>query len=264
MELGEKMKQARLAAGLSQRQLCGDTITRNMLSQIENGAARPSMDTLRILAGRLGKSVSYFLEEEAVTSPNQKVMERARDAFLRRNFRENLRILEGYRGPDPIFDMEYQLLERMALISLAEQAAAEKRHGYALECLERLGEVREGYCAELIDRNRRMLLAELRPGDPLPDTDKELLILAQGSFDRGAYARAGYLLEAMENRKSAVWNFLRGRVYMERNDFGPAVECLLRAEPELGEAVWPRLERCFRELGDYRRAYEYACLRRGE
>ena len=32
MELGEKLKQARLEAGLSQRQLCGEEITRNMLS----------------------------------------------------------------------------------------------------------------------------------------------------------------------------------------------------------------------------------------
>ena len=52
MELGEKIKQARLEAGLSQRQLCGDTVTRNMLSQIENGSARPSMDTLRFFAAR--------------------------------------------------------------------------------------------------------------------------------------------------------------------------------------------------------------------
>ena len=44
MELGEKLRQARMEAGLSQRQLCGDVITRNMLSQIENGAARPSME----------------------------------------------------------------------------------------------------------------------------------------------------------------------------------------------------------------------------
>ena len=43
MTLGEKIKQARQEAGLSQRQLCGDAITRNMLSQIENGSARPSM-----------------------------------------------------------------------------------------------------------------------------------------------------------------------------------------------------------------------------
>ena len=76
MTLGEKLKQARLEAGLSQRQLCGDVITRNMLSQIENGSARPSMDTLKYLASRLGKPVSYFLEEEAEVPANLAVMER--------------------------------------------------------------------------------------------------------------------------------------------------------------------------------------------
>ena len=64
MELGEKLKQARLDAGLSQRQLCGDTITRNMLSQIENGTANPSVATLQVLANRLGKPITYFREEE--------------------------------------------------------------------------------------------------------------------------------------------------------------------------------------------------------
>ena len=63
MTLGEKLKAARLEAGLSQRQLCGDVITRNMLSQIENGSARPSMDTLGYFAGKLGKPISWFLEE---------------------------------------------------------------------------------------------------------------------------------------------------------------------------------------------------------
>ena len=81
MELGEKIKQARLEAGFSQRQLCGEEITRNMLSLIEHGSARPSMDTLRYLAGRLGKPVSFFLEEEAVISPNQDSMLQARAAY---------------------------------------------------------------------------------------------------------------------------------------------------------------------------------------
>ena len=82
MELGEKLKQTRLEAGLSQRQLCGDVITRNMLSQIESGKARPSMPTLQYLAGRLGKPVGYFLEEDTVLSPNIGLMEQAR-AILR-------------------------------------------------------------------------------------------------------------------------------------------------------------------------------------
>ncbi len=65
MALGEKLRQARLEAGLSQRQLCGDQITRNMLSQIENGAANPSMATLQYLSQKLGKPVGYFLEDSA-------------------------------------------------------------------------------------------------------------------------------------------------------------------------------------------------------
>ena len=69
MELGEKILQARKSAGLSQRQLCGDVITRNMLSQIEHGTAKPSMDTLKYLASQLGKPISYFLEEDLDTAP---------------------------------------------------------------------------------------------------------------------------------------------------------------------------------------------------
>ena len=60
MELGKRLQQARLEAGLSQKQLCGDRITRNMLSQIEHGTAKPSMTTLQYLAERLGKSVGYL------------------------------------------------------------------------------------------------------------------------------------------------------------------------------------------------------------
>ena len=78
MELGQKIRAARQELGLSQRQLCGEEITRNMLSLIENGSAKPSMKTLQYLAVRLGKNISYFLEETAVLSPNQAVMASAR------------------------------------------------------------------------------------------------------------------------------------------------------------------------------------------
>lgn len=70
MNMGEKIRHARLAAGLSQRQLCEGVVTRNMLSQIENGSAKPSLATLQAFAQRLGQSVQYFLEEgEAAAQP---------------------------------------------------------------------------------------------------------------------------------------------------------------------------------------------------
>ena len=111
MELGEKLRLTRLEAGLSQRALCGDEITRNMLSRIENGAARPSMKTLGCLAARLGKPVSYFLEEDTVCSPNQKIMTAARQLFDGKDYTGAMQALAQYRAPDEIYDRERQLLE---------------------------------------------------------------------------------------------------------------------------------------------------------
>ena len=106
MTLGEKILQARQASGLSQRQLCGEMITRNMLSQIEHGTASPSMDTLRYLAARLGKPVSYFLEEEDAALPNWPRIRRARLAYAREDGAGVLAALENYDAPDEIFDQE--------------------------------------------------------------------------------------------------------------------------------------------------------------
>ena len=133
MELSQKLKQARLDAGLSQKALCGDRITRNMLSQIENGSARPSMDTLRYLAAQLGKPLSYFLEDDAVTSPNQALMEQVRAASPS----DALHLLGSYKAPDPTFDAERWLLEALTCLILAEDALSQGKPAYARSLLER-------------------------------------------------------------------------------------------------------------------------------
>ena len=51
MNLGEKIKAARLERHMTQKDVVGDYITRNMLSKIENGSATPSVKTLEYLAG---------------------------------------------------------------------------------------------------------------------------------------------------------------------------------------------------------------------
>ena len=52
-ELGKRIKEARLAKKMTQSELVGTFITRNMLSRIESGNACPSVKTLEYLAGRL-------------------------------------------------------------------------------------------------------------------------------------------------------------------------------------------------------------------
>ena len=268
MELGEKLKLARLEAGFSQRQLCGEVITRNMLSQIENGTARPSMDTLRYLAGRLGKSLSYFLEDDAVVSPNLQVMIRARELWTEGRRGEVLEILKDYREPDRLFDMERQLLYREGVLEVAREALEAGKPIYAGELLTQLGALREGYCAEDLERRRLLLLAAACPREleavcgGLPALDEELMIRAAAAMERQDYHRGGALLDAAEDRENPKWNLLRGKCHEAEKAYRSAIACYLKAEPALPEETAPGLERCYRELEDYKMAYHYAYRQR--
>ena len=257
MELGQRLKAARLELGLSQRQLCGDVITRNMLSQIENGAARPSMDTLRYLAGELGKPLSFFLEEDAVTSPNQAVMARARQE---RDSKKVLEILKEYRSPDEVFDREKELLARLAALNLAEESMAEEKQIFATSLLEELGAIEDGYCADELERRRLLLLARVKPqiAEKLPNLDEELMLRSQAALNRKDYDRAGALLDAVEEQNEN-WHFLRGQVYLAKQDYRHALLCFQAAEETCQAEVYPMMEQCAKELQDYKLAYEYAC-----
>lgn len=62
--LGQKIRRLRTAQQMTQAELAGDQITRNMLSQIENGSAQPSLPTILYLAQRLNIPAGYFFAEE--------------------------------------------------------------------------------------------------------------------------------------------------------------------------------------------------------
>ena len=64
MEIGEKIKKLRTEKLMTQKELAGTEITRNMLSRIENGAAQPSLDTLRYIAKKLNVSAGFLLAQE--------------------------------------------------------------------------------------------------------------------------------------------------------------------------------------------------------
>lgn len=49
---------------MTQKELAGDVISRNMLSLIENGVASPSISTLTYLASRLGVPAGYFIPRD--------------------------------------------------------------------------------------------------------------------------------------------------------------------------------------------------------
>lgn len=262
MSLGEKLRQARLEAGLSQRALCGGEITRNMLSCIENGAAQPSMHTLQYLADRLGKPVSFFLEEQAVVSPNQNVIEDARRLYDLGRFDRAMAALEDYTSPDPVYDREKALLTVLLRLALAEQAILQHRDRYARELLENT-DTGGVYCAEALNRQRLLLLGRLGIIDglsaQLPSLDEELMLRGAEAIRDGDSRRGAHLLEAAQHRDSPKWMLLRGEAYLAEGAYENAARCFRQAEETYPEEAIPRLESCYRELGDYKRAYLYAC-----
>lgn len=64
MNTGEKIRAIRSQKMMTQTELAGTRITRNMLSCIENGTALPSLPTLIYLAGRLGVPAGLLLAED--------------------------------------------------------------------------------------------------------------------------------------------------------------------------------------------------------
>lgn len=257
MELGSKIKAARLEAGLSQRQLCGDAITRNMLSQIENGTARPSMATLAYLAQRLGKSISYFLEEQAVTSPNQDCMTRARVAWDLGDPGGVVAALEEYREPDDTFLREKQLLLYLGYLAMAQQAIAQERIPYALALLGKAEGVQGSYITEELVRRRLLLMGRAGQAVDFPSEDEVLLLRARQA---NAPQRCMEILAAAEDQTAPAWNRLQADALFAQKRYAQAAACYEKAGRD--RTVLSRLEECYRELGDYKQAYECACLLR--
>src|SRR5919204_3005131 len=60
IRLGERLRQLRVAAGLTQSDLAGERFSKEYVSQIERGKTRPTRETVEWLAARLGVDPSFL------------------------------------------------------------------------------------------------------------------------------------------------------------------------------------------------------------
>lgn len=65
----DRVRQARLEAGLSLAQLARTDVSRVFIHMIETGKSRPSPRVLALIARRTGKPTSYFLAGRRRDSP---------------------------------------------------------------------------------------------------------------------------------------------------------------------------------------------------
>lgn len=127
MHPGEKIRQLRKARHLTQKDLVGEEITRNMLSRIESGVALPSLSTLCFLADRLGVPAGFLLDESAslFSYRKQTVLPAVKDLFKAGKYRDALRLWKKEFGEECDDESAYLLAvcaTECALLSLRRGA----------------------------------------------------------------------------------------------------------------------------------------------
>ena len=271
MTIGEKIKKTRKEQGMTQRELCGDVITRNMLSRIENNAALPSLETLTYIASRLGIPAGFLLldENDALLSVRADKVKAARIMFAERRFNDCLKAL------DEIDDMDDELY--LILAHCHFNIGLDYFNGGSLHSAARHFELSSENAKKTIYdtssiESAMMLYTTVcnNVNLPLLDFDREAYeILAKASVHLEFFK---YLISDMEyeyvskqySTHVSAKKLLKDRKYAAALELLTDIEETRRNFPPnafLMLSVYADMEICYKNLLDFERAYKYSSKR---
>src|SRR4051812_19157536 len=139
--IGERLRQLRVAAGLTQSDLAGDRFSKEYVSQIERGKTRPTQETIQWLAARLGVDAGFLANGVSAN-------ERGRiETILTRAEA----LTEDHRYDEAL--AEYQKVEASIQGIAAPELEVRALGGEAWARMEE-GQLREA--SELLDRGRQL------------------------------------------------------------------------------------------------------------
>ena len=171
---GQRIKEARLAKKMTQTEVVGSFITRNMLSQIESGNAVPSMKTLTYLAKVLELPPSVLLSDIAENVPESSESEsfsptstiptdaamfyRAKEAYLSGDNNTAYNTLSSVTETSVLTD-EAQALFARAALRIAENCCSAGNYTDALDYAKAAaGAAAKGIYASLEVKSQALLL----------------------------------------------------------------------------------------------------------
>lgn len=284
MNIGEKIKKLRLEKFMTQSELAGNQITRNMLSLIEKGKATPSLQTLVYLADKLKVSVGYLLakeEETAFFGKAEKISE-IRLAYSKENYRICLDLCRRLAN-DMGEDDELSLLMAECYLEVAKEEfyadhlhAACESFDEAVKCAEKTA-----YRTDHIGAEAALYFDYLESLSPsfvsaYVDTSFEASAFLPLRDEFCRYMLALKALEASEDRFVEVYlekadsahplvKHVLARICMEKGEYELAANHLsdvLRSDTEIAGTVlyyvFGDLEDCCRKLENQKNASLYA------
>ena len=271
MLLGEKIKLARQAKKITQSELAGDTVTRNMVSRIETGTANPSLDTIKHLAQRLSVPVSYLLSEDddLLFYEKKEKMAAIYTAYKTKDYSYCIEKIDSLSGLDNelAFILANSLLERGKL-NLArgslQSAMKDFRRTEEIIGLTVLDTLHISTVLKMYKSIASNIQAPL-----LEFNDAEYASGLHNSFDYDMYR---YLVQDYDyefKNDSMRYHAMAKKLIRERK-YSDAVPRLLQACEKMAAqgynsfvlfSVYTDLEQCYKQLFDFENAYRYASKR---
>lgn len=288
MTLGEKIKAARLERHMTQKDVVGDYITRNMLSKIENGSATPSVKTLEYLAGALGLPAGYFMSESGGDELTPGDVCSARQLFRDGAYDGCIQVLEALDMDGGYRDEALMLLSR-AKISLSKNAMVDGRYEEAIRLAqEAVAHNDESLYVSAAFRTEALLLIARCTMELGGDFMRALDAYQAAYQDQGLgefyrltmaeyYIMQGELDSAKKEMDSIsrlseatkpAYLMLQGQMEIKDNQYEQAAKQLEKAE-QLARttgssyflsSLYAMLEECYREMEDFKKAYHYASM----
>lgn len=285
MEIGEKIKSIRVSKRMTQSQLAGDQITRNMLSLIENGSALPSLQTVVYLAERLEVPVGLLLAKENEEQIYLKVsrLPRIKNAFSKGEYRLCVDMCLGLlemSAESPDDELWLILAESHFRIAVEEfnvgrLHAACRELDEACECSRRtLYGCEHIRCssAKYFEYMRRLSPTLVSESDNDTYSGNALSIDAFGKYfavkeelDRDNISVAEQYIASASCEEKGYVDHIKACVEIRRGKYSDAkkiLEGLLGSDAltcrAITHGIFSDLEQCCRELGDYKSAYEYS------
>ncbi len=285
MTLGQKIRAARIERGMTQKQLVGKYITRNMLSKIENDSATPSVRTLEYLANQLQVDPGYFMNGSHYsngTSPDG--LDDMRAAYREGRYLDCIALLEASQT-SATTDEGY-LLRAKASLAAAKEALAAGNFSAAKELADNADYYnKEGiyYSAET-DAEMSLVLAECALELDISEfeynaAEYERAVKSISYNARYALAKAEYLRRTGEielafkllasmtdipEEATGKFHYVKGLVLSDLTRIDDAQKELLLAE-ELSQnnnvllhRIYSALEAVYLKQEDYKMAHLYA------
>ena len=271
MTLGQKIKLIRKKKKITQKELCADKITRNMLSAVECDKASPSISTLAHIAARLGTPVSYLLscDDNLFFYEKEEAIEYIKSSFSAKKYAACINAIEKLSGIDD--ELSYMLA-----YSHFELGRKSVLRGSLLTAAKHL-ELSSKYCQSTIYdtshiENLLLMFTALAKNIQSPLLEFDVKVFEDSQDTRYDYELYRYINADLEfqyknpifSKHSKALSLMKNRKYKEALVL--LEEIINEKSPENYNSyvmfkVYGDMEQCSKQLANFEGAYKYSSKR---